>query len=84
MSTDQRRVDYPPEAPVKIEGRLPSGELSKFPPRFDPDRMVVAEEISPGGVTLRVDDESQPDFWMQIRIPREYLVALLARIEREP
>ena len=92
MKAGQRRaiehsvlgIDCPLKAPVGIEGRFPSGELVTFPPRLDPARVVVAEEIYHGkGVALLIDDESQPDFWMKIRIPREYLAALLRKVDQK-
>lgn len=74
--------DDPPEPPIKVEGRFPSGELANFPPRLNPDKIVVTEDVWPDGegVTLKIDDESQPDFWMQIGIPREYLAKLFRRV----
>lgn len=47
--------------------------------RFDKDQITVDTFVSKMGVTIRIDDTNNPDFWLEVNIPQSELEILLQK-----
>jgi hypothetical protein len=50
--------------------------MSKFA-RFDPKNITSSFSVYEDSVTLRLDDTENPEWWLEVDIPKERLKSLL-------
>lgn len=62
---------------AKVTGRYPRG----FPARLDQKNMTVDTFTSGKGVVIRVDDNENADFWLEITLSKAQLQKMLQEIE---
>lgn len=61
---------------VKVQGRYPSKTS-----RMNQNKMVVATFVSQQAATIRVDDDDNLDFWLEISFSKQQLKQLLEEME---
>lgn len=64
---------------LHVNGR----HLEKFA-RFDSRNIVSDFHVHENSVTLRLDDEENPAWWLEVDIPKEVLQQLLKELENAP
>jgi hypothetical protein len=62
--------------PLDIDGRYPAAKV----PVFNASDMRVSFQAMPFATVIRVDDVRNPDFWMELKLTRSDLQALLERM----
>jgi hypothetical protein len=62
--------------PIEVDGRYPCD----YPRALKPDNIRVTFQSMPFATIVRLDDVANSDFWMELRLTRSDLQALLERM----